>query len=220
MNSVLARTPTILRNSSSMGSGWRTLDTGLQATMHVTTECEYLATSASLAAKSDINYLVSPIEQIRDQINGWLSSIGKRTSVQCEDASWMVAPIPRIPAGFFDSYEPFFRAIHLYQASVTALDDGDYSPPLSDLQITAALLGLANLMAALVPAPSPMFLEDGTIGGYWRRKQYYVSIDFEVDGEHNWVGTDGEVFHSGTWKLPGNPMPPALTNELHAIVAK
>ena len=218
MNSVFTRTPTFLHKSSSNGSGWCALETGLQATMHVTSE--YFATSSNLAAKSDINYLVSPIEQIRDQMNEWFSRIGKKTCLQCEDTTWMVASNRRIPAEFFDSYEPFFKTVHLYQSSVSVLDNSDYTTSPSDLQINAALLGLANLMAALVPAPSPMFLEDGTIGGYWRRKQYYVSIDFEVDGEHTWVGTDGVEFHSGTWKLPGNPMPPTLTNELRAIVAK
>jgi hypothetical protein len=218
VNSVLTKTSTLL-NYSVIGSGLGTLDTSLQATVHV--RSEYFTTSSSLAAESDINYLVSPIEQIRDQINKWFSSIGKKTYLQCEDTTWVVvAPARQIPAEFFESYEPFFTAVHHYQASVSGVDDCDGSKSPSDLQITAALLGMANLMAALAPAPSPMFLEDGTIGGYWRRKQYYVSIDFEVDGEHTWVGTDGEVFHSGTWKLPGNPMPPALTNELRAIFAK
>lgn len=217
MKSVLTRTPTFVRNSSSIGSGWQTLDTGSQTTIQVTSE--YFTTSSS-QAQSDIDYLIPPIAQISDQINKWYSSIGKETRVQCEDATLVIAPRPPIPQKFFDSYEPFFKAVHLYQASVTTLDDCDYSHQPSDLQITAALLGLANLMAALTPAPSPMFLEDGTIGGYWRRKQYYVSIDFEVDGEHTWVGTDGEIFHSGTWKLPEDPMPPGLNNELRAIVAK
>lgn len=213
MKSVLTRTPTFVRNSSR----WQTLDTGSQTTIQITSE--YFTTSSS-QAQSDIDYLIPPIAQISDQINKWYSSIGKETRVQCEDTTLVIAPRPPIPQKFFDSYEPFFRVAHLYQASVSALDDGDYSSPPNDLQITAALLGLANLMAALVPAPSPMFLEDGTIGGYWRRKQYYVSIDFEVDGEHTWVGTDGKDFHSGTWKLPGDSMPPALANELRAIVAQ
>jgi hypothetical protein len=64
-----------------------------------------------------------------------------------------------------------------------------------------------------------MLLEDGTIGGYWRRGRCYVSIDFEVDGEHTWAGTDGVRFHSGTWQLPGNSMPQALASELRAITA-
>lgn len=129
----------------------------------------------------------------------------------------VVAPTHQIPAEFFESYKPFFTAIHNYQSSVIGVDDGDLKS-LSNLQITAALLGMANLMAALVPAPSPMFLEDGTIGGYWRRNQYYVSIDFEVDGEHTWVSTNGEKFQSGTWKLPGNQMPISLSQELHYII--
>lgn len=218
MKSDLTKTSTYLLNSSVIGSGLSTLDTSLQATMHV--RSEYFTTSSSLAAKSDINYLVSPIEQIRDQINKWFSSIGKKTYLQCEDTTWVVvAPAPQIPAEFFESYKPFFTAIHHYQASVSGIDDSDDSKFPSDLQITAALLGMANLMAALVPGPSPMFLDDGTIGGYWRREQYYVSIDFEVDGEYTWVGTNGEEFLSGTWKLPGNPMPSALTNELRYIVS-
>ena len=213
MNSVLTRNSL---NYSVIGSGLRTLNTSFQATMHV--RSEYFTSSSSLAAKSDINYLVSPIEQISDQINNWFSSIGKKTFLQCEDTTLVVAPIHQIPAEFFESYKPFFTAVHHYQSSVIGVDDGDDLKSLSNLQITAALLGMANLMAALVPAPSPMFLEDGTIGGYWRRNQYYVSIDFEVDGEHTWVGTNGEEFQSGTWKLPGNQMPIALSKELHYIV--
>ena len=119
-------------------------------------------------------------------------------------------------AEIFESYKPFFTAVHHYQSSVGGVYDGvdDLKSP-SDLQITAALLGMANLMAALVPAPSPMFLEDGTIGGYWRRNQYYVSIEFEVDGEHTWVGTNGEEFQSGMWKIPENQMPISLSQKLH-----
>ena len=169
---------------------------------------------AKLAAKSEVNYFVSPMEQIRNQVNGWLYSLGSPTRIETEDATLLVAPRAHIPPEYFDSYESVFRTVMLYQTRLGHWN-GEADVP-SEEQKNAALLGLANLILALMPAPSPMLLEDGTIGAYWRRGQHYASIDFEVDGEHTWAGTDGTKYLSGTWKVPGEQLPPAI-NELLSI---
>lgn len=184
-----------------------------QSTMYVFGE--YFVSSARPAAKSEVNYLISPMEQIRTQINDWLSSFGSHTRIETEDATLLLAPRAHIPQEYFDSYEPVFRTVMLYRASVSHWNGEEPNVP-SEEQKNAALLGLANLISALLPAPSPMILEDGTIGAYWRRGQCYASIDFEVDGEHSWAGTDGTKFHSGTWKVPGQ-LPTELINELLLI---
>jgi hypothetical protein len=179
---------------------------------------EYFVSASQPTAESNVNYLSSPIQEIRNRLNEWLAELGSRTQLQCEDSVLFVAPTSKISPEFFDGYEPFFKAIFLYQARLGAPDSEGSTPP-SEAQMNAAYLGLANLMAAFVPAPSPMLLEDGTIGGFWRRGRCYASIDFEVDGEHTWVETDGRDFKSGTWKLPGQPMPAALLQELLALAS-
>ena len=179
---------------------------------------EYFVSASQPTAKSNVDYLPSPIQQIQSRLNEWLADLGSRTKLQCEDSTLVVAPASKISPEFFDRYEPFVKAIFIYQARLGAPGREDSVPP-SEAQMNAAFLGLANLMAAFVPAPAPMLLEDGTIGGYWRRGRCYASIDFEVDGEHTWVGTDGQEFKSGTWKLPGQPVPPALVQELLALAS-
>jgi hypothetical protein len=216
MNSFLTRTALSSYDISIIGKGRAVKGARSQTTMYVWGE--YFVSTSEPAAKSDIDYLVSPIEQIRDQINQFFGSTGSQTQVQCDDATWVVAPSARISDEYFDSYHPFFRTVQLYRARVGAEGDEESNVPTVS-QMNAALLGLANLMVALAPAPSPMLLEDGTIGGYWRSGRCYVSIDFEVDGEHTWAGTDGVQFHSGTWQLPGNSMPQGLANELRALTA-
>jgi hypothetical protein len=187
--------------------------TATQSTVYVVSE--YFVSAKKPAAKSDVDYLKSPLEQIRAQLNAWLSRFGSQTRVETEDATLLVAPPKQIPQEYFDSYEPVFKTVMLYRARVSNWND-DASEVPSDEQKNAALLGLANLVLALLPAPSPMLLEDGTIGAFWRRGQCYASIDFEVDGEHSWAGTDGTKFHSGTWKVPGQ-IPPDLISELLSI---
>lgn len=177
---------------------------------------EYFVSAAQSAAHSEIDYLASPIQQIRTQVNAWLSSFGNETRVETEDATLLVAPRAQIPHEYFDSYEPIFRTVMLYRARVGHWNSEAADVP-SEEQKNAALLGLANLILALMPAPSPMLLEDGTIGVYWRRGQRYASIDFEVDGEHSWAGTDGTKYFSGTWKVCGEQLPPALVSELLSI---
>ena len=185
-----------------------------QSTVYVVGE--YFVSAAQSAAKSNIDYLVSPIEQIRTQVNAWLGALGGRARIETEDATLLVAPASQIPQEYFDSYEPVFRTVMLYRARVGHWN-GEVTDVPTEEQKNAALLGLANLIAAHMPAPSPMLLEDGTIGAYWRRGQRYASIDFEVDGEHSWAGTDGTSFHSGSWKVPGDQLPPALISELLSI---
>ncbi|MBU0688444.1 MAG: hypothetical protein KJ850_08885 [Gammaproteobacteria bacterium] len=176
---------------------------------------EYFVSVAKSAAKSEVDYWVSPMEQIRTQVNGWLGSLGSSTRIETEDATLLVAPRAQIPQEYFDSYESVFRTVMLYQTRLGHWN-GEADVP-SEVQKNAALLGLANLILALMPVPSPMLLEDGTIGAYWRRGQHYASIDFEVDGEHSWAGTDGTKYLSGIWKVPGEQLPPALINELQLI---
>lgn len=187
--------------------------TSTQSTVYVVSE--YFVSAKQPAAKSEVDYLESPVEQIRSQVNEWLSRFGSRTRVETEDATLLVAPPSQIPQEYFDSYEPVFRTVMLYRARVSNWS-GEATDVPSEAQKNAALLGLANLVLGLLPAPSPMLLEDGTIGAFWRRGQCYASIDFEVDGEHSWAGTDGTKFHSGTWKVPGQ-MPPELISELLSI---
>ncbi|MFP6559996.1 hypothetical protein WJ542_17090 [Paraburkholderia sp. B3] len=179
---------------------------------------EYFVSRLQPTAESYVNYFQSPLQEIQIRLNQWLADLGSQTQLQCEDSALYVAPVARISPEFFDGYKPFFRAIVLYRAHLANSDDEDTTPP-SEAQMSAAYLGLANLMLALVPAPSPMLLENGTIGGYWRRGRSYASIDFEVDGEHTWVETDGEELRSGTWKSPEGPMPLALFNELIALAS-
>ena len=184
---------------------------GSQSVTTQSTMCvigEYFVSAVSPPAISEIDYFASPLEQIRTQINSWLDSFGSQTRLETEDATLIVAPRAQIPQGYFDSYELVFRTVMFYRARV-----GDAIDVPSEEQKNAALLGLANLILAFMPVPSPMFLEDGTIGAYWRRGQHYASIDFEVDGEHTWAGTDGTKYLSGTWRVPGEQLPPAI-NEL------
>lgn len=185
-----------------------------QSTVFVVSE--YFVSASRPAAKSEVNYLVSPMEQISGQVNAWLGSFGSQTRVETEDATLLVAPPAQIPQDYFDSYEPVFRTVMLYRARVGHWN-GEATDVPSEEQKNAALLGLVNLILALMPAPSPMLMEDGTIGVYWRRGQHYASIDFEVDGEHSWAGTDGTKYLSGTWKVPGEQLPPALVSELLSI---
>jgi len=204
-------------HSSSEDVGFCLITMGSQASMF--SSGEYFTSLLEPAARSTVDYLISPIEQISEQLNRWLASEGSASQVQCDYSTWVVAPSHRIPHEYFESYQPFFNAMQLYRECVVRTGgDAELSAP-SESQRNAALLGLANLMAALVPAPAPMLLEDGTIGGYWRRGRRYISIDFEVDGRHTWAGTDGERFRSGTWELPGHAMPQMLANELLAITA-
>lgn len=179
---------------------------------------EYFVSASQPSAESNVNYLSSPIQEITTRLNEWFAEVGSQTQLQCADSVLFVAPASKIPPEFFDGYEPFFKAIFLYQARLDAPNSEGSTPP-SEAQMNAAYLGLANLMATFVPAPSPMLLEDGTIGGFWRRGRCYASIDFEVDGEHTWVETDGREFNSGTWKLPGQPMPSELLTELLALAS-
>ncbi|WP_333907130.1 hypothetical protein [Delftia acidovorans] len=178
---------------------------------------EYFSSHSEPTAKSNIDYLESPIEQIQNVLNQWFEELGNTVRMKCDESFISMAPVKRIPSKYFNTYKPFFHTIYLYQARL-GLPDPENSEPPSDSQMNAAYLGLANLMAALAPAPTPMLLEDGTIGGYWRRGSIYASIDFEVDGEHTWVGSDGQNFNSGTWKLPGQPLPAALAKDLLALV--
>lgn len=209
-NSILSRRPAFFNALSVAGRQ----DPPTQSTVHVVGE--YFVSDAHPAAKSDVDYLLSPLDQIRTQVNAWLGLFGSRTRVETEDATLRVAPPAQIPQEYFDSYESIFRTVTLYRAGVGHWNGEAIDAP-SEEQKGAALLGLANLILALLPAPSPMFLKDGTIGAYWRRGQYYASIDFEVDGEHSWADTDGTTFHSGTWKLPGDQLPPVLINKLLSI---
>ena len=215
----------IINSVLSSGAGYGVPTTGLLHSEHSTAGQttvlvvgEYFVSASQPAAMSNVDYLQSPIQQIQSRLNEWLASFGSRTQLQCEDSALVVAPASKISPEFFDGYKPFFKAIFLYQARLGAPDREDSVPP-SEAQMNAAFLGLANLMAAFMPAPTPMLLEDGTIGGYWRRGRCYASIDFEADGEHTWVETDGQEFKSGTWKLPGQPVPPALVQELLALTS-
>jgi hypothetical protein len=200
-------TTDLFQSDRSLGSQATTLVVG-----------EYFVSASQATAHSEVNYLSSPIEEIRDRLNRWFVELGSKTKLQCEDSILYVAPISRISPDFFDDYEPFFKAIFLYRASFGGPVEEGLTPP-SDAQMSAAYLGLANLMASFAPAPSPMLLEDGTIGGFWRRGRCYASIDFEADGEHTWVETDGQEYKSGTWTLPGEPVPSALLQELLSLAS-
>lgn len=209
--SVLSRGSAFLNASSAAGGQLATSP----STVYVIGE--YFVSVTQLAAQSNVDYLVSPIEQICTQINAWLGGFGSQTHVETNDATLLVAPTAKIPQEYFDSYEPVFRTVSLYRARASYWNVEATSDVPSEEQKNAALLGLANLILARMPAPSPMLLDDGTIGAYWRRGQCYASIDFEVDGEHSWAGTDGTKYLSGTWKVPGEQLPPELISELLSI---
>ncbi len=209
-SSVLSRGAASLNALSAVGHRSATT----QSTVYVVSE--YFVSAAQPAAKSQVDYFASPMEQIRTQVNAWLSGFGSQTRVETEDATFLVAPHGQIPQEYFDSYESVFRTVMLYRARVCHWNGEAIDVP-SEEQKNAALLGLANLILAHMPAPSPMLLEDGTIGAYWRRGKHYASIDFEVDGEHSWAGTDGTKYLSGTWKVPGEQLPSALVRELLSI---
>ncbi len=209
-NSILSRGPAFLNSLPAAGSQSATT----QSTVYFVGG--YFVSAVQPAATSEVDYLVSPMEQIRTQVNAWLRGLGSQTRVETEDATLLVAPHFPISQEHFDSYEPVFRTVMHYRAHIGHWN-GEATDVPSEEQRNAALLGLANLILALMPAPSPMLLEDGTIGAYWRRGQHYASIDFEVDGEHSWAGTDGTRYFSGTWKVPGEQLPPALVSELLSI---
>ncbi|NNM68752.1 MAG: hypothetical protein HKM00_02070 [Gallionella sp.] len=205
-NSFLSKNHAFLTALPAAGSPSATT----QLTMCVSTDyTDYFVPADLQAAISEINYLASPLEQIRTQVNDWLASFGTQTRLEAGDAHLVVAPPARIPQEYFDSYELVFRTVMLYRACV-----GSAINVPSEEQMNAALLGLANLILTCMPAPSPMLLDDGTIGAYWRRGQHYASIDFEVDGEHTWAGTDGTKYLSGTWKVPGERLPHAFNEFL------
>jgi hypothetical protein len=210
INSILSRGSALSNALPAVGGQLATT----QSTVHGVSK--YFVSTEQPTAKSEIDYLMTAVEQIHTQINAWLSGFNSQARIETNDATLRVAPPIQIPQEYFDSYEPVFRTVTLYRSRASNWNVEATDVP-SEEQKNAALLGLANLILAHMPAPSPMLLEDGTIGVYWRRGKCYASIDFEVDGEHSWAGTDGTKYLSGTWKVPGEPLPHALTTEFPSL---
>lgn len=178
---------------------------------------EYFSRADAHSEKSKVDYLrPSMLQNIASQISRWRKD--EEAAVVAQYEAQFTAPIshPDISDEYFGSFEPFFQTINLYKACLDGWNrDGSLTP--TSEQLNAALLGVANLMVLTVPAPAPMLLDDGTIGGYWRLGQRYASIDFETDGNHTWAGTDGQHFKSGTWSVSSSSIPESLLSTLKEI---
>lgn len=114
-----------------------------------------------------------------------------------------------------EEYRKFFKSVDRYQICASGWNSAHSVTP-SDEQIRTAVFGATKLILIGAQAPNAMLLDDGTIGAYWRSGKKYASIDFEVDGEHSWAGTDGENYWSGVWN-PADKFPDELKSELKAI---
>ncbi len=166
------------------------------------------------AAESSVDYRVDVVatvfHQIRDQ---WRSSLAHDAD------SRFVAPYYNVHAILderrMEGYRNFFKAMDRYQVCTAGWNSEHSVAPSAD-QIENAAIGVANLILAGAQPPSPMLLDDGTIGAFWRSGQKYMSIDFETDGQHPWAGTDGEQYWAGVWE-PSSELPPALDCELKSI---
>ena len=164
-------------------------------------------------AKSKIDYRWDQVSKISAQIEEYLKDASLAGTVDISSPTVNIYVIH----SSLKAYRPFFSAVEKYEACVAGWRN-EHSIAPSSQQIGSAILGVANLMLTGAPAPSPMLLDDGTVGAFWRSGQHYVSIDFEVDGIHTWVGTNGEEFKSGTWE-PSGALPAELTSELKSIEA-
>jgi hypothetical protein len=85
--------------------------------------------------------------------------------------------------------------------------DGPGSKPPTLMTYQASVLALVTFMVLGAPAPRLLIMRDGTVGAYWKSGKIYGSIDFEEDGEHLWVCTDGTDYWNGTWQ-PGKSLAP------------
>ena len=104
-------------------------------------------------------------------------------------------------------YEAFGRSMNRYDELAKDWDDLDAVPP-SQVTRDAAARALYVLLLAGKPAPQPMLLETGVLGGFWRRGASYLSIDFEVDGSHPWAYSSGTgEYASGLWTGGSLPTP-------------
>ena len=99
--------------------------------------------------------------------------------------------------------------------------DGPGSKPPTILIYREAVLALVKLMLLGARPPRLLIMRDGTVGAYWKagKGKGYASIDFEADGEHLCVVTDGKIIKSLTWqpRMAVSPGPiwllPAPTND-------
>ncbi|MDD2742244.1 MAG: hypothetical protein PHV02_08215 [Rhodocyclaceae bacterium] len=185
---------------------------------HTFTSCDLYEnkdyfTHYQLLNESAVDYLSTPSNKVMSVLSDWFSRLGYNAQVQCNHEHWMYAPSASpIGKDLLDAYEQCFSIIE------DRIQFGEAESSPSNSQRTAALLVLGNLLLAAFPAPSPMFLSNGTIGGFWRRGKCYASIDFEEDGEHTWAITNGKEVEVGSWHQDDMPLPSDLLANIQKVL--
>lgn len=168
------------------------------------------------SAESDIDYSLDIVTEFKNKLDGLC-----RAQLSKDQKSRFVSPAVNMHQilGYQDieEYQKFFKTIDRYKICSSGWNNAHSVAP-SEQHIQSALLGAAHLILAGTQAPNAMLLDDGTIGAYWRKGKKYASIDFEVDGEHSWAGTDGERYWAGVWN-PKENIPRDLMLELKSVYA-
>lgn len=167
------------------------------------------------AAESSIDYrqdVVTTVKQkIREAFRGFLAK---------DQGSRFVSPLFNVHSILdeqkLEGYRKFFETVDRYRACGAGWSRPNSVAP-SPSQVESAAIAAANLILAGFEPPSPMMLDDGTIGAFWRDGECYLSIDFEPDGEHPWAGTNGDAYWVGVWNAANELPPNPLRKELKLI---
>jgi hypothetical protein len=77
---------------------------------------------------------------------------------------------------------------------------GEIAAP-NQKQVSIAYKALLEMLFKDVVFPKIMLLNDGTLGAYWSRSDFYASVDFEEDGEFPWAVARRGALNYGVWKL-------------------
>lgn len=101
-----------------------------------------------------------------------------------------------IPQDSLEGYESLIKTFGKYYRSPDSWRDIDVAE-VSAESLKKAVFVSSLLMLARIRAPHPMIHSDGTIGVFWRRGDWYASLDFDEGGEHVWGATDGEQTWTG-----------------------
>lgn len=168
------------------------------------------------AAESEIDYRSDVVTEFKQKIREVFRELLARDQ-KARFVSPAVNMYEILGSQKIEEYRKFFNSVDQYQLCSAGWNSVHSVVP-SEEQIRSAFLGAANLILAGAQAPNAMLLDNGTIGAYWRSGKKYASIDFELDGEHSWAGTDGESYWVGVWN-PTNKFPEKLKTELRSISA-
>lgn len=167
---------------------------------------------------------VSNVDYKQDFVSALFNEIRQKfREVASKDQSSLVVS-PAINMHYFldaevaEGYRNFCHGMNRFMACSEGWSS-EHSVGPSTEQFKSALLAIANLIVTGIKPPSPMLLDDGTVGAYWRNGRKYVSIDFDTDNQHPWAGTDGDHYWSGIWQL-SEKLPELLNSELKTITER